>query len=159
VSRNSRIKLARRASIPFGRDPALRHCLDAIGSELLRSHDFYIDPASDECTHIGWGRPGTDYAAVHFRQSIATTPLILEAAAVRVSPDLKRAPGQTVADYVMGTLREACGLSTVVCERYVAAYERARFTRHEVTFTRYADFQKLFLHLLSSTHGLQHSMT
>eukprot|EP01133_Synstelium_polycarpum_P015469 gene15469-18361_t len=98
--------------------------------------------------HLGWGSPGSEYAKVHFKTSIAKSWIILERAAIHYSADLRREPKTCIRDYVNMLLDRCPHMNRTLARLYIDNYERARFSEEEFTLDEYTRFMTKFLVLI-----------
>jgi len=92
----------------------------------------------------------------NLRSIVATSYVYLEGAATEADQSLARNPTTTVHDYVLNFLPKHClGIDLGLCQAYVDAYERARFSNEEFTLAEFTEFKEQFRQLLEFLHNLK----
>lgn len=142
-----------RSRVPVGRRDVPGKCAGVIAAALERSLTMKHDPVELADGQLGWGNSSSEFAKVHFKTSIAKSYLVLETAAERKHPRLVRQPDMTVRDFVQMLQLNCVGMDGATCERFLHAYEAARFAPDDVDLAAYLAFREAFVALIEALDG------
>lgn len=119
----------------------------------MHSSETKIEPQFNSKDHRGFAEL-EDGKMHNLRSIVATSYVYLEGAATEADQSLARNPTTTVHDYVLNFLPKHCfGIDMVLCQAYVDAYERARFSNEEFTLAEFSEFKEQFRQLLEFLHN------
>lgn len=143
-----------------------KHAYELIAKQAERERNVEIKPAwRDDC---GWGRPGSEYAGVHFRTFIGSSLRLLHSHATKRAPSLqlekeKHEPAEDISQLDFSYSLLACDVedylarlriamngdvSQDVCNQFLAFYRNARTPGRQCTEQEFRSFLGVFQEML-----------
>eukprot|EP00033_Pygsuia_biforma_P002877 GCRY01003173.1.p1 GENE.GCRY01003173.1~~GCRY01003173.1.p1 ORF type:complete len:207 (+),score=7.95 GCRY01003173.1:118-738(+) len=142
-----------RSGLPLQKKYLSKRQNEVIMQETIHRLQTEVHPLPGVGCQLGWSQPAVDSTGeaqgIHFKDVIARSHFVVEEAMVHRC-NCSRLANQTVPEYIYSLAKFFPNFDYNLCDSFVNAYKRARFSKDEISERDYERFMDKLLQLVQA---------